>query len=153
MNDTTMQLLQDASHRALKEAWEAQDKLIATMAIRDIETSAAALYDGGWRAEDIDAMISEYDMTREDAEMIAQELEAMSDKETMQALCTWIVNAQEEGIALDKWEIYGKMPQSIRDEHFTVVRDGEVLVDGYAQDSMTVDSLFWIMAAACGFYA
>lgn len=47
-------------------------------AIRDIETSAAALYDGGWRASDIDQMMREYDMTRKDAEAIAAKLAEMS---------------------------------------------------------------------------
>lgn len=42
--------------------------------MKDYEQSAAALYDGGWRAEDIDELMSEYDMSREDAERIAARL-------------------------------------------------------------------------------
>ena len=30
--------------------------------------SAASLYDGGWRAEDRDQLISEYDLTAEEAD-------------------------------------------------------------------------------------
>ncbi len=36
--------------------------------------SAAALYDGGWRAEDKADLISEYQLTAEEAEEICEEL-------------------------------------------------------------------------------
>lgn len=42
--------------------------------ISDIATSAAALYDGGWRADDRDRLITEYDLTVEDADAICEAL-------------------------------------------------------------------------------
>lgn len=39
--------------------------------------SAAMLYDGGWRAEDIDQLMCEYELTAEEAEQIRRELEEM----------------------------------------------------------------------------
>lgn len=48
--------------------------------ISDITTSAAALYDGGWRAEDRDQLITEYDLTLEDAEAICELLKDMEEE-------------------------------------------------------------------------
>jgi hypothetical protein len=48
--------------------------------ISDITTSAAALYDGGWRAEDRDQLITEYDLTPEDAEAICELLKDMEEE-------------------------------------------------------------------------
>lgn len=41
----------------------------------DYGTSAAFLYDGGWRAKDKEQLIDEYDLTEEEAEKLVQELE------------------------------------------------------------------------------
>lgn len=38
----------------------------------DYRTSAAALYDGGWRAEDRDELIDEYNMSEEEADAICE---------------------------------------------------------------------------------
>ena len=38
--------------------------------ITDFYNSAAALYDGGWRAEDKEQLIKEYDLTEEEVERI-----------------------------------------------------------------------------------
>ena len=38
--------------------------------MRDYESMAAALYDGGWRAEDKDQLKVEYDLDEEDVERI-----------------------------------------------------------------------------------
>ena len=48
--------------------------------ISDITTSAAALCDGGWRAEDRDRLITEYDLTAEDADAICQILQDIREK-------------------------------------------------------------------------
>lgn len=40
----------------------------------DIETSAAALYDGGWRATDKEQLIKEYELTEAEAEAICAKL-------------------------------------------------------------------------------
>jgi len=42
--------------------------------ISDIESMAAALYDGGWRADERDQLISEYDLSEADAEAICAKL-------------------------------------------------------------------------------
>ena len=41
--------------------------------------SAASLYDGGWRAEDRDQLISEYGLTADEADDICKELTAIKD--------------------------------------------------------------------------
>jgi hypothetical protein len=41
----------------------------------DFETSAAALYDGGWRATDKEELIEEYELTEEEASMLCELLE------------------------------------------------------------------------------
>jgi hypothetical protein len=42
--------------------------------MNDIYSSAAALYDGGWRADDRDELIAEYDLTEEEADTICEML-------------------------------------------------------------------------------
>ena len=49
--------------------------------INDYEASAAALYDGGWRAEDRDQLIYEYDLTAEEADKICELLAAYDHNE------------------------------------------------------------------------
>lgn len=39
-----------------------------------ISSTAAALYDGGWRQDDREALMAAYDMTAEEAEQICAEL-------------------------------------------------------------------------------
>jgi hypothetical protein len=43
--------------------------------MKHISGSAAALYDGGWRAEDKDQLVEEYQMTEDEAEKVCKELE------------------------------------------------------------------------------
>ena len=45
--------------------------------------SAASLYDGGWRAEDRDQLISEYGLTEEEADEICKELTDLKDRKEM----------------------------------------------------------------------
>lgn len=45
--------------------------------MKDYTTIAANLYDGGWRAEDHDQLVSEYNLTAEEAEEICKLLEEM----------------------------------------------------------------------------
>ena len=42
--------------------------------LKDIESSAAALYDGGWRASDRDDLMTEYDLTMEEADAVCEKL-------------------------------------------------------------------------------
>lgn len=49
--------------------------------LKDIESSAAALYDGGWRSEDKEQLISEYDLTEEEAEAICERLATFESEE------------------------------------------------------------------------
>lgn len=43
--------------------------------IKDVQSSAAALYDGGWRAADKDDLIEEYALTEQEAQEICAALE------------------------------------------------------------------------------
>ena len=43
--------------------------------------SAAALYDGGGRAEDRDELVAEYDRSEEEADAICEDLRRMDEKE------------------------------------------------------------------------
>lgn len=45
--------------------------------------SAASLYDGGWRAEDRDQLISEYGLTADEADEICKELAELKDRKEM----------------------------------------------------------------------
>mgnify|MGYP001363885076 CR=1 FL=1 len=45
--------------------------------LRNITSSAAALYDGGWRSTDKEQMMDEYDLEEQEAEAICNELEKM----------------------------------------------------------------------------
>ena len=45
--------------------------------------SAASLYDGGWRAEDRDQLISEYGLTADEADDICKELAELKDGKEM----------------------------------------------------------------------
>lgn len=47
----------------------------------DYRASAAALYDGGWRAEDKDEIIEEYDLTEEEAEKLCELLTEFESEE------------------------------------------------------------------------
>jgi hypothetical protein len=45
----------------------------------DIRSSAAALYDGGWRAEDRDELVSEYNLTAKEADEICEMLASFEE--------------------------------------------------------------------------
>lgn len=45
--------------------------------MKDLSSSAAALYDGGWRAEDREELIEEYELTEEEADEICELLARM----------------------------------------------------------------------------
>lgn len=51
------------------------------MTIKDVSSSAAALYDGGWRAKDKDQLIEEYELTEEDAVAICEMLLSFEEDE------------------------------------------------------------------------
>ena len=51
--------------------------------LKDIQASAASSYDGGWRAEDKEELISEYGLTEEEAASICEHLEKYELKEEM----------------------------------------------------------------------
>lgn len=50
----------------------------------DYQASAAALYDGGWRAEDREQLITEYSLTEDEAAEICEWLETFASKEAAQ---------------------------------------------------------------------
>lgn len=45
--------------------------------MKDYTTIAASLYDGGWRTEDREQLVSEYNLTAEETEEICKALEEM----------------------------------------------------------------------------
>ncbi len=45
--------------------------------LKNVESSAAALYDGGWRAEDKDQLIAEYSLTEDEADVLCEQLEQL----------------------------------------------------------------------------
>lgn len=49
--------------------------------MNEMQTSAAYLYDGGWRAEDKAQLITEYDLSEEDAQKICAELARLEREE------------------------------------------------------------------------
>lgn len=48
--------------------------------MKDYESSAAALYDGGWRSEDKEDLIEEYQLTEEEATNICEILAEIEKK-------------------------------------------------------------------------
>lgn len=42
--------------------------------IKDIESSAAALFDGGWRSDDREELIAEYQLSEKEADCICEKL-------------------------------------------------------------------------------
>lgn len=42
--------------------------------IDDVESSAAALYDGGWRSDDREELIAEYQLSSDEADAICEKL-------------------------------------------------------------------------------
>ena len=48
--------------------------------MRDLEMSAASLYDGGWRAEDKEELISEYHLTEQEADELVEKLAEYEDR-------------------------------------------------------------------------
>ena len=51
------------------------------MKMKDIESSAATLYDGGWRTDEREALIGEYDLTEEEADVICEKLAEYAARE------------------------------------------------------------------------
>lgn len=47
--------------------------------LKDVESSAAALYDGGWRSDDREDLISEYELTEDEADALCEELKRLED--------------------------------------------------------------------------
>lgn len=47
--------------------------------MKDITSAASALYDGGWRSEDKEELITEYDLTEEEAEDICRVLRSYEE--------------------------------------------------------------------------
>ena len=50
-----------------------------TKMLKDVEMSAASLYDGGWRAEDREQLIAEYQLTEDEADAICEKLQEYED--------------------------------------------------------------------------
>ena len=48
--------------------------------LQDISSSAAALYDGGWRSTDADQLRTEYNLTEEEAQDLCNALADLEEK-------------------------------------------------------------------------
>ena len=48
--------------------------------LRDISSSAAALFDGGWRYADKNDLMEEYDLTEEEVNEICDELQKIEER-------------------------------------------------------------------------
>jgi hypothetical protein len=48
--------------------------------LKDVSSSAAALYDGGWRSADADQLRTEYDLTEEEAQELCAALADLEEK-------------------------------------------------------------------------
>lgn len=49
--------------------------------LKDISSSAAALFDGGWRSSDREQLIQEYDLTKEESDLLCEELERIENQQ------------------------------------------------------------------------
>lgn len=48
--------------------------------LKDVSSSAAALYDGGWRSADADQLRAEYDLTEDEAQELCSALADLEEK-------------------------------------------------------------------------
>lgn len=48
--------------------------------LKDVSSSAAALYDGGWRSADADQLRTEYDLTEEESQELCAALANLEEK-------------------------------------------------------------------------
>ena len=55
------------------------DSCESSLNIEDMQRMAEALYDGGWRAEDHDQLMSEYDLTSDEADAICEALKDIEE--------------------------------------------------------------------------
>ena len=51
--------------------------------IKDVQSSAASLYDSGWRAADKEDLIEDYSLTEQEAQEICAELEKYEKQHTI----------------------------------------------------------------------
>ena len=48
--------------------------------LKDVSSSAAALYDGGWRSADADQLCAEYDLTEKETQELCAALADLEEK-------------------------------------------------------------------------
>ena len=68
--------------------------------LKDIQSSAAALYDGGWRAADREQLIAEYELDVAEADAICEQLRDYEDRQidmTLEKLTAQFGTATYEG--------------------------------------------------------
>ena len=87
--------------------------------------SAASLYDGGWRAEDRDQLIGEYNLTAEEADELCKELAEMKDRKEMD-----LAGELDEMIALGWTEEAKDDPEAFLD------RIGEEYKEGLTEEDI-----------------
>lgn len=67
---------------------------------KDIEASAAALYDGGWRKKDKEQLMEEYELSKEEAEALCSKLAEHERNELLDQLVETMEKISEN------WEQY-----------------------------------------------
>ena len=55
------------------------DSCESGLSSEDVQRMAEALYDGGWRAEDHDQLMSEYDLTSDEADALCEALQDIEE--------------------------------------------------------------------------
>jgi hypothetical protein len=65
---------------------QSAEREIAIMNMYDMYSDACALYDGGWRAEDYDQLIAEYDLTTDEADALCAGLAELDEDIARRAL-------------------------------------------------------------------
>lgn len=80
------------------------------MMTMDNQYSAASLYDGGWRAEDRDQLIDEYQLTEEEADEICRGLAEVEEEATAKEFEDYgrLKYLDPEAFYADGWSIAGQ---------------------------------------------
>ena len=99
--------------------------------IKDVQSSAAALYDGGWRAADKEDLIEEYELTADEAAEICELLQEYEEKDTWGEIESY-VNAHTDEVveACKKAEVEAYENANGLDVLvFAEIEDGELVLD------------------------
>lgn len=81
--------------------------------LKDVSSSAAALYDGGWRSADADQLRTEYDLTEEETQELCAALADLEEKKqiistppTLAGLFFCLASAEDAGLLFCPFAIH-----------------------------------------------